>query len=116
MTSFKELVVWQKSRKLVKDVYILCGQLPESEKFGLISQMQRSSVSIPSNIAEGYRRRNVNEYLHFLSIAAGSAAELETQIILSNDLYKIEVNEVLDLLLEVQKMLSSLHNKLDPKA
>ena len=101
MTSFKELIVWQKSRVLVKDVYLLCEKLPTSERFGLVSQMQRSAVSVPSNIAEGYRRRNVKEYLQFLGIASGSAAELETQLILCNDLFKLDVSQLLDLLLGI---------------
>jgi len=78
--------------------------------------MRRSSVSIPSSIAEGYRRKSRNEYVHFLSIAAGSAAELETQLILCSDVFSSDVSDALSLLEEVQKMLSTMINKLDPKA
>jgi len=115
MKSFKELIVWQKSRLLVQSIYELTSQLPNEERFGLVSQARRSSVSIPSNIAEGYRRKGRKEYVHFLAIAAGSAAELETQLILIQDIFKIGADTELNSLLEVQKMLSSLINKLDPK-
>ncbi len=116
MNSFKELLVWQKSRELVSALYLTTNSLPESEKFGLTSQSRRAAVSIPSNIAEGYRRKNRKEYVYFLSISAGSAAELETQLILINDIFKTDVTNLLKTLDEIQKMLSSLINKLDPKA
>ncbi len=116
MNSFKELLVWQKSRELVSAVYLTTNSLPETEKFGLTSQSRRSAISIPSNIAEGYRRKNRKEYVYFLSISAGSAAELETQLILINDIFKLDVESLLATLEEIQKMLSSLINKLDPKA
>ncbi|MCU0667500.1 MAG: four helix bundle protein [Patescibacteria group bacterium] len=115
LNSFKDLVVWQKSRLLVKEVYDLCSLLPSSEKFGLSSQMQRSSISIPSNIAEGYRRHNTKEYNQFLGIAAGSAAELETQLILVSDIYHLDTSKILNNLEEIQKMLFALSKKLYPK-
>lgn len=74
--------------------------------------MKRAAISIPSNIAEGYRRNGVKEYVQFLGIAQGSAAELETQLILANDLFKVDVGEALALVVEVQKMLAVLINKL----
>jgi four helix bundle protein len=67
--NFKDLVVWQKSKDLTKAIYILCDSLPKSENYGLCSQMQRASVSIPSNIAEGYRRRSSKEFVQFLYIS-----------------------------------------------
>jgi four helix bundle protein len=108
LLSYKELVVWQKSIELVKGVYSLTKLFPSDEKFGIISQMRRSAVSIPSNIAEGYGRRSHNEYLQFYSIAYGSALELETQLIISKELklapeVKFETCE--GLLNEVIKML-----------
>ena len=75
----KDLEVWKKSMDLVVDVYKLMKQLPESEKYGLISQIKRSSISIPSNIAEGAGRASTKEFIRFLDIATGSLSELETQ-------------------------------------
>ncbi len=112
MQTFKDLIVWQKSRGLVKDVYQLTAQLPSDEKFGLISQARRSAVSIPSNIAEGHRRKNPKEYAQFLAIAAGSAAELETQLILMHDLFRSDINEEMKVLEEIHKMLSTLIGKI----
>jgi four helix bundle protein len=115
LQSYKDLLVWQASRRLVKDVYELSSLLPKTETYGLMSQIQRAAVSIPSNIAEGYRRNNRGEYVQFLGIASGSAAELETQLILINDVFRIETDACLKKLTEVQKMLVSLIRKLDPK-
>jgi four helix bundle protein len=78
----KDLEVWKKSMDLVEDVYKLMKQLPENEKYGLISQIKRSSISIPSNIAEGAARGSTKEFIRFLDIASGSLSELETQLLL----------------------------------
>ena len=78
----KDLEVWKKSMDLVEDVYKLMKQLPENEKYGLISQIKRSSISIPSNIAEGAGRASTKEFIRFLDIATGSLSELETQLLL----------------------------------
>jgi len=110
--SFKDLTVWQKSFLLTKDIYILTKKLPKTEQFGLISQIQRCAVSIPSNIAEGNQRHNRREYAQFVGIAQGSSAELETQLLLIQDIYKINVSNELSCLTEVQKMLKSLGHKL----
>lgn len=112
-TTFKDLIVWQKSIVLVRQVYELCEELPDKEKFGLSSQMRRAAVSVPSNIAEGYRRRNRKEYLQFLGIASGSAAELETQLIITNDIFNLEVSVSINLLLEIQKMLTTMQRNLE---
>jgi four helix bundle protein len=113
LNSYKELIVWQKSIELVKEIYKLTSNFSKSEVYGLCSQMQRAAVSIPSNIAEGYSRKNLKEYLHFLRIAYGSAAELETQIIIAKDLYKnTDCNKPELLLQEILKMLNSLIGKL----
>lgn len=114
--SYKELVVWQKAMELVKRIFNLTGKFPKSELYGLVSQMRRASVAIPSNIAEGYGRRSRKEYRQFYSIAYGSALELETQLILSKDLSlapkrSFKKSEVL--LTEVLKMLNSMTRKLD---
>ncbi|QQG41097.1 MAG: four helix bundle protein [Candidatus Levyibacteriota bacterium] len=87
MTSYKDLIVWQKSIELVKCIYQLTALFPKEEIYGIISQIRRSSISIPSNIAEGYRRRSHKEYLQFYAIAYGSALELETQLIISKKLH-----------------------------
>ena len=111
--SFKQLVVWQKSVELVEALYKSTASLPRSEDFGLTSQMRRAAVSIPSNIAEGKKRATKNDFLNFLHIADGSAAELETQIILCKKLYgKIDLQQAETLLIEVQKMLAVMIRKL----
>lgn len=79
--SYKDLIVWQKSVKLVSAIYQLTRKFPRFEQFGLASQMQRAAVSIPANIAEGYGRNTKNEYANFLRIAHGSLTELETLLI-----------------------------------
>lgn len=84
--SYRDLIAWQRARELVKEVYLLTATFPVGERFGLVSQMDRSAVSIPSNIAEGYGRATTRDYLHFLRIAHGSAYELETQLVLAEDL------------------------------
>lgn len=109
--TYKELIVWQKSIKLVKEVYLLTKDFPSSEMYGIISQLRRAAVSIPSNIAEGYGRKSTKEYIQFYSIAYGSALELETQLIISKDLAfadpkKFSMSEAL--LTEVIKMLHSM--------
>lgn len=116
--SYKDLLVWQKSIELVKLVYTITKQLPKEELYGLTTQMRRAVVSIPSNIAEGQKRNNLGEYIQFLYIANASAAELETQLIIINEVYKdrdIDTSQCDDVLLETQKMLSSLIGKLKPK-
>ena len=84
--SYRDLIVWQRARELIKEVYLLTATYPVGERFGLVSQMNRAAVSIPSNIAEGYGRATTHDYLHFLRIARGSAYELETQLVLAEDL------------------------------
>ncbi len=115
MHSYKDLVVWQKAMDLVIELYKLTENFPKSEVYGITSQMRRSSVSIPSNIAEGRRRSSRKDYNRFLVIAYGSGAELETQVELSKRLGygKTPDFEVVErLLLEVMKMLNVLISKL----
>jgi four helix bundle protein len=83
--SYQKLLVWKESYRLAKAIYRLTGQFPPHERFGIVSQMRRAAVSIPSNIAEGYRRRHAKEIVHFCQIAYGSASELEVQLSLSKD-------------------------------
>jgi len=86
MESYKDLKVWQKGIELVKAVYLLCELLPDSEKFGLTSQIKRCSISVPSNIAEGWGRASSKNLSNFLKIARGSLLELETQLYLCKEL------------------------------
>ena len=88
----RKLSVWQKAMELTEHIYMFTQLLPADERFGLITQMRRCSVSIPSNIAEGAARHSDKEFLRFLNIAKGSIAELETQVILCSRLYKLNWN------------------------
>lgn len=97
---------------LTEAIYELTKKLPQSEQYGLSSQMQRSAVSIPSNIAEGSRRSTKNDFCQFLRIASGSTAELETQLLLVQSIYNIETNDVIKELIEIQKMIAVLIRKL----
>ena len=113
--SYKDLVVWQRSMELVEKVYRLTLKLPAPEQWGLVSQMRRAAVSIPSNIAEGYGRQATGEYHHHLSISRGSLLELETQVLLCVKLGYLEnghTEAVLDDIQHISKMLGSLINKL----
>lgn len=113
LQSYKQLIVWQKSIKLVKEIYKITDSFPGHELYGITSQMRRAAVSIPSNIAEGYKRKGGKEYIYFLNISEGSAAELETQLIIAKELYKkIDYNDSELLLEEVQKMLFSIISKI----
>ncbi len=110
--SFKELIVWQKSFLLAREVYQLTKHLPKDEQYGLTSQLRRASVSIPSNIAEGKQRKTRNDFLQFLHIADGSCAELETQLLLVKDIYPtLDVREALGILNEVQRMLGAMMSR-----
>ena len=110
--SYRKLIVWQKSFQLVKDIYLLTKDLPKDEQFGLVSQMRRCAISIPSNIAEGQQRNDAKEYRQFLGVARGSAAELSTQLLLVQELYSKEVSMLLEDIESIQKMLYSLLQKL----
>ena len=90
----KDLDVWKLSIGLVKDIYMLTETFPVTEKFALSSQMQRSAVSIPSNIAEGAARRYIKEYIQFLYISLGSLSELETQVIIALEIGYINDNKI----------------------
>ncbi len=115
MNKFKDLLVWQKAIELATRVYHLTNELPAEEKFGLISQIRKCVVSISSNIAEGAGRNTKNDFKHFLSISQGSSYELETQLIIANNLYLLEKNkleQVLSQLEEIQKMITGLQKSL----
>lgn len=109
MHDFKKLDVWEKSMKLAEDVYAITQKFPDSEKYGLISQIRRSSVSIPSNIAEGAGRNGDKEFANFLAISLGSAFELETQLLLSVRLNFAEENIIKNILVELDSICKMLH-------
>lgn len=107
MHKVEDLKIWQKSIELTKLVYEVVAILPTDEKYGLISQIKRCSVSIPSNIAEGAGRNSNKEFKHFLSIANGSTYELQRQLILTIELKllsKERIQPILNLIIEIQKM------------
>ena len=113
--SYKELIVWQKGMKLVKEIFILTENFPKSEIFGITSQMRRAAVSIPSNIAEAFGRRSFKSSVQFYSFAYGSALELETQLIISKELTMAKetfFKPSESLLLEVSKMLNVMIGKM----
>jgi len=118
MHKYKDLKLWQKSIDLVTSVYLLTRSFPNDEKFGLVSQINRSAVSIPSNIAEGAGRNSDKEFIQFLSIAQASSYELETQLIISKNLNYISIEELKYLseqIEEVQKMNYSIQLKFRQK-
>jgi len=113
--NFQDLRIWQKGIEVVRDIYILTKKFPKEELYGLTSQMRRSAVSIPSNIAEGFRRYHNKEYKQFLYIAMGSCAELETQIIIANELNYINGNNKTELIEKIKyicRMINQLIKKL----
>lgn len=111
--SYKDLLVWQKSMDLIPSIYNVSASLPSAESFGLRSQIQRSCVSIPSNIAEGSKRSSRTEFRQFCLISLGSAAELETQLLVISRLYpNIEVQQELKIVNDIQKMLNKLVKRL----
>ncbi|MGC5743849.1 four helix bundle protein [Chryseobacterium sp. NFX27] len=115
MYNFEKLLFWQKSIVLAKNVYIICQEISNDEKYGLISQIKRSAVSIPSNIAEGSGRNGSKEFNHFLAIALGSAFELQTQLILVRELNLLpeeKINALLSEVSEIQRMIYSFKNNL----
>ncbi|MBP7747346.1 MAG: four helix bundle protein [Phycisphaerae bacterium] len=112
---YRELVVWQKSIELAKVVYRLTQRMPESERFGLTNQMRRASVSIPSNIAEGNARQSRRDYLHFLTIARGSLAELETQVTIAEALELLpRDSDARNRIAEIGRILQGLIRSLQP--
>lgn len=97
MHNFQELRVWQEAMNLVVEVYRITRQFPPEEKYGLTSQLRKSAVSIPSNIAEGAGRNTNNEFYHFLGISNGSSCELQTQLLVAKNENYADPDEMLDL-------------------
>lgn len=115
INSYTDLLVWQRSMTLVKNTYRATSVLPKDERFGLISQLRRSAISIPSNIAEGFGRQATGEYRHHLSISRGSLHELETQYYLCRDLGYLDkavVEALTDETQEISRMLATLVSKM----
>jgi four helix bundle protein len=115
MRDFRKLDIWKHSIDLVKEVYILSEKLPSEEKFGLKSQITRAAVSIPSNIAEGCSRNSEVEFKRFLEIAMGSLFEVETQLIITQELGFIESKELEPIFKAIEieaKMINSLISKI----
>ena len=115
MRDFRKLEIWQNGMIIVKGVYQLAAQLPPEEKYGLRSQVTRSAVSVPSNIAEGCSRNSEIEFKRFLEIAIGSLFELETQLMLINDLKlisEIDITTLFDFITKEEKKINSLISKI----
>ena len=111
MGPYQNLTVWKKAMVLAKDIYAVTAKFPPNEIYGLVSQMRRCAVSIPSNIAEGYGRSTNKELVHFLYTSLGSTNELETQLLLSrefNYLTEEDASMLLQLNEQIFKMISSL--------
>jgi len=109
--SYEDLVVWQKGIVLTKEVYAITKMFPEDERYGLVSQMRRSAVSIPSNIAEGQRRATRKDFSQFLRIAYGSTGELRTQFIIAKELGYINMAQSVQVFThidEIERMLGGL--------
>jgi four helix bundle protein len=115
--NYKDLKVWQQGRLLVKRIYDISRSFPDDERYGLTNQIRRAAVSIPSNLAEGHSRNSTKDYVRFISIAIGSLAEVETQLLLACDLSYCTESELQPLfkqIHELQKILHGLRRKLTP--
>lgn len=113
--SYRDLKVWQKSMDFVEMIYVCTERFPKAETYGIISQIRRAAVSLPSNIAEGSVRKSTKEFIRFVNMAYGSVAELETQVMISrrlNFLAAEEADKAADTLKEIGLMLASLRNSL----
>lgn len=116
--SYEDLVAWQKAYAFVIEIYRATARFPGDERFGLVSQLRRAAVSVPSNIAEGYGRSSRQDYLHFLKIAIGSAYEMNTQLRLAHDLGYLpddDKSRLLGLLTEVCRILGALISALEER-
>jgi len=111
--NFRELKIWQDSMSLVKKIYSLTSTLPVEERFGFISQLNRCSISIPSNIAEGSGRTTEKEFTRFLEIALSSSYELETQLILVEEIFGLETKSVIEELSQIQNKIGAFKRKIN---
>lgn len=110
--NFRRMEVWKNAMELTKSVYNILSEIPNDERFGLKSQISRCSVSVPSNIAEGSGRSTDKDFSHFLSISLGSCYELETQLILVQDIFNIDCEKIIIDCQRVQKMIFGFKNNL----
>ncbi|MCF8451819.1 MAG: four helix bundle protein [Pedobacter sp.] len=118
MHNFRKLNIWLDAIVLAKEVYKVTSNYPKEEKFGLVSQINRCSVSVPSNIAEGSSRSSNKEFSYFIKVALGSLFELETQLILSNEfgiLDSQELDKLVEKIIKLQKMLTKFLTSLEQK-
>src|SRR5437762_1547413 len=115
---YKDLLVWRKGIELVKSIYQLTQRFPPDERFGLTSQLRRSAVSVPCNIAEGQARHTTKEFIHFISNSDGSLAEVDTQVVIATELQSCTQKEtefVCGLIDELRRMLNGLRRRLQEK-
>ena len=110
MKNFKELTIWQRGIEIVKKVYHLTNQFPTHEKFGIISQMTRSAVSIAANIAEGSSRDSDKDYARFLQLALGSAFELQTYLVIVKEMHWTSVDEIIQVELFLEEEIKMIHS------
>ena len=116
--NYRDLLVWQKAMHLVEEVYQLTSRFPADERFGLVAQLRRAAVSIPSNIAEGQARKSTREFVQFISLAEGSLAEVDTQLLLSERLglcVDRDVQTLFSVIEEIRKMLMALGARLNER-
>jgi len=111
--NFRKLEIWIQSMNIVKEVYEIIATFPMDERFGLKSQMSRCAVSVPSNIAEGSSRSSIKEFSHFLDVALGSSFELETQLIITQDLFQINNELVIEKCQNLQRMIIGFKQKIN---
>lgn len=109
VTSYRELIVWQKAIEMATYIYEIIKAFPQSELYGLTSQMRRASFSIPSNIAEGFCRGGRPEFRHFLQIAFGSGAELETQLVIAKNICILQEKNYLDIMVKLEEIMKMLN-------
>ena len=118
VSSYRDLLVWRKEIGLVTLLYEISREFPADERFGLTSQIRRAAVSVPSNIAEGQARFSTREFIHFISHAEGSIAEIDTQLVIALELdccKPAKVKPAFDAIVELRKMLNSLRRKLQER-
>ncbi len=118
ITTYRDLVVWQKAMDLVVHVYKLTSVFPRDELYGLTAQLRKSAISVPSNISEGQGRKSTAEFMHHLSIALGSLCEVETQLLVAGRLEYVEgapLDTIIEQCAEVGRLLNGLYNSLSPK-
>lgn len=115
MHKYNDLIIWKKSMELAKVIYTLTDKFPKDERFGIISQMRRATISIASNIAEGAGRESKKEFVYFLSVSNGSSYELQTQLLIAEEVEFInpeKIKQASQLINEIQKMNYALRKKL----